>query len=127
MSIADTVPTAETAAEPVQPFSSLSELRSEHLKLLRAMRSEKGEDLIRRVADFLSRAQETGTLIDERADREARTALGRIGRPEEVAAAVAFWGMRRRVLHPSPSPGERVAEGRVSSHSWKKGHRELPR
>jgi meso-butanediol dehydrogenase/(S,S)-butanediol dehydrogenase/diacetyl reductase len=26
----------------------------------------------------------------ERADREARTALGRIGRPEEVAAAVAF-------------------------------------
>src|SRR2546422_8762016 len=75
MSIADTVPTAETAAEPVQPFSSLSELRSEHLKLLRAMRSEKGEDLIRRVADFLSRAQETGTLIDERADREAAQAI----------------------------------------------------
>ena len=50
-------------------------------------------------------AERTGVDYDEvKAARAAQLALGRVGRPEEIASAIAFLGGRRLVVHDRPGP-----------------------
>lgn len=62
----------QVAAEPHEPFESLSQVRTEHLELMRAVRRNSGDGkLVPRIRAFIDRTQATGARIDSPADREA--------------------------------------------------------
>jgi hypothetical protein len=66
---------AALATKTAAPFGSLSELRAEHSKLMRAARRQSRADLLRRVRSFLDLAQATGALLDEPSDRDSAQAV----------------------------------------------------
>ncbi|MBV8752604.1 MAG: hypothetical protein JO328_07075 [Hyphomicrobiales bacterium] len=60
------------AAHVVAPFASLSDLRAEHAKLMRAARKKDAEgDIVARVRGFVDRAQATGCVLDAQNDRDS--------------------------------------------------------
>jgi tetratricopeptide (TPR) repeat protein len=66
------MPFEEVATEAAEPFESLTQLRIEHVQLMRAARRDsRDEELIGRVRRFSNRARATGARLDSSADREA--------------------------------------------------------